>query len=73
MGEAERDGLGHALDVLVRIVGHDPATRGALDWERVGEPLHLHRVLDAHLLLGRERQRRPVAGVLQGAVSVGVE
>src|SRR6266699_2233588 len=38
-----------------------------------GKPFHLQRVLDRGLLFGRERQRRPVAGVLGRARGVGVE
>ena len=61
------------LDMLVRIGRNDPAARRALHRQRVGQPFHLHRILDRHLLLGRQRQRRPMARVLQRPLAVGVE
>ena len=40
----------------------------------IREPLHFQRILDRDLLLGRERQRRPVAGVLAvRAAAIAVE
>jgi hypothetical protein len=38
----------------------------------VGQALHLHRVLDAFLLLGRERQRGPPVGGLLGDLGIAV-
>jgi hypothetical protein len=54
------------LDTIQRLAA-------ALDRQGVGEPLHLDRILDRHLLLGRERERRPVARVLERARLVAVE
>ena len=71
--EAQPDVVADLLDLLVGIVGHDPAAGGALERQGVGQPLHLDRILDRHLLLGRQRQRRPVPRVLQRALLVGVE
>ena len=69
--EAERDVAADRLDDLLGIVGADEARVRAVE-VRVGEALHLDRVLDALLLLGRERQRGPPVGVLEGALAVAV-
>src|SRR5207302_1357399 len=45
--ETETDIEADALDLLVRVARHDPAAGGAIERQRVGEPLHLHRVFDA--------------------------
>ncbi len=71
--EAELDVRPDSLDLLVGVGGDDPALRRALRRQAVGEPLHLGGILDAHLLLGRQRECRPVAGVLERALRVGVE
>ena len=72
MGEAEIDGLGQTLDVLVGVAGHDPAARGAADGQGVGELFHLHRVLDAGFFLRRQGERRPVPRVLERTLAVGI-
>ena len=43
------------------------ARLGPLDRQRVGQLFHLERILDRHLLLGRQRQRRPVPRVVSCA------
>ena len=53
------------VDGLVGIRRDDPALGDLLDGQRVGGLLHLDRVVDAVLLLGGQRQRRPEPGVLQ--------
>ena len=57
--------LADLLDGLVGIRRDDPALGDLLDGQRVGGLLHLDRVVDAVLLLGGQRQRRPEPGVLQ--------
>ncbi len=52
------------LHVLVRIRRDDPALGGALRRQLIRQPLHFERILDRDLLLGRERERGPMAGVL---------
>jgi len=71
--EAQADIVADLLDMLVGIAGHDPAAGCALERQGVGQPLHLDGILDRRLLLGRQRQRRPVARVLERALLVGVE
>ena len=56
---------------LLRVVGDDEARVGAVG-RGVGEPLHLHRVLDSHLLVGREREGRPPAAGVARVVGVVV-
>ena len=63
--EAELDVRRDALDDLVGVVGDDEAAARAVA-VGVGEPLHLDRVLDAGLLLARQRERRPPAARLLG-------
>src|SRR5262249_42585710 len=62
----------HPLYLLVRVGRDDPTGRGLLGGERLGQTLHLDRVLDVHFLLGRERERRPFPRVVHGALHVGV-
>src|SRR5215208_3390906 len=57
------------VDDLVGIVGDDEAGAGAVA-VLVGQPLHLDRVLDAGLLLARERERRPPPAGLLGVAAV---
>src|SRR3954451_23411444 len=71
--ETETDIVTDPLDVLVGVAGHDPSTGGALQRQRVGEPLHLDGILYRHLFLRRQCQRRPVACVLERSRLVGVE
>src|SRR5882757_8804364 len=73
MPEAETDIVTDPLDVLVGVAGDDPSTGGALQRQCVGEALHLDRILYRHLFLRRQRQRRPVARVLERTRLVGVE
>ena len=58
LGEAEVDVRLDLVRDLLRVGGDDEAGVRAVE-RVVGQALHLHRVLDALLLLGRERQRRP--------------
>src|SRR5262249_43320809 len=71
MPETETDIVTDPLDVLVGVAGDDPSTCGALQRQRVGEALHLDGILHRHLFLWRQRQRRPVARVLERARLVG--
>src|SRR4029077_9562785 len=63
--ETETDIVTDPLDVLIGVAGHDPSTGGALQRQRVGEALHLDGILYRHLFFRRQRQRRPVARVLE--------
>src|SRR5215218_9034079 len=69
--EAELDVRPDTVDDLVGIVGDDEAGAGAVA-VLVGQPLHLDRVLDAGLLLARERERRPPSARLLGVGAVVV-
>src|SRR5260370_13977275 len=60
--ETHVDVRSNLLNMLFRIRRHDPAPGGALSRKLIRKPLHFKRILDRDLLLGRERQRRPVAG-----------
>src|SRR5436190_24100081 len=60
VAEAELDIVANSLDDLVGL-GRDDEARGRAVGGRVGEPPHLERILDAHLLLRRQRERRPPA------------
>src|SRR5262245_33846553 len=71
--EAETDIVTDPLDMLVGVAGHDPSAGGALQRQRVGKALHLDGILDRHLLLWRQRQRRPVARVLERTPLIGIE
>ena len=59
-------------DRVVGVGGDDPAARDLLDRQRVARAAHLDRVLEPGLLVGRERERRPEARVLQRPLGVGV-
>src|SRR4051794_11809105 len=52
VAEAEFDIGPDFLDLLVGVARHDPAACGTVKWQRIGETLHLDRILDADLLLG---------------------
>jgi hypothetical protein len=73
MAEAQADIGADLLDMLVGIARHDPAARRAVERQRIGQALHLDRVLDRRLLLRRQGERCPMARVLLGAHGVGVE
>src|SRR5437868_2729531 len=45
--EAELDIKADALDLLVGVARDNPAARGAIERQSVGEALHLDRILDA--------------------------
>ena len=66
------DVLPDLLDGLVGIGRDDPALGDLLDGQRVGGLLHLDGVVDAVLLLGGQRQRRPEPGVLQRQLRIGI-
>ena len=69
--EAEVDVAPDAGGDLLGVVRDDEAGRRAL-CVRVRQPLHLDRVLDALLLLGRERQGGPPGARLARVVGVAV-
>ena len=71
--EAERDVGRDAFDVLFRHGRDDPAASRPLGRQRIGEALHLRRILHPHLLLRGECERGPVPGVLHRTLPVGVE
>src|SRR5205809_1081387 len=58
------------LDMLFGVGRDDPALGRAFDRQRVGQALHLKRVVHRRLLLGRERERTPVLGVGERAIAV---
>src|SRR5450759_1453978 len=60
------------LQVLVRIIRDEPSAVGDL-LHAPSESLHLARIVDPGLDIGRESQGRPDFGVFQSACSVGVE
>src|SRR5260221_10047663 len=72
MAETEIDIEADLFDLLVRVARDDPAAGSAVERQRVGEPLHLDRVLNPDLLLGRQRQRCPVPRVFLRALRIGV-
>ncbi len=73
MRQAEID-IGPDLGQLLLGVGrHDPPARRPLDRQGVGQPLHLARVLDAHLLFRGQGERRPMPRVLHRPLRIGVE
>src|SRR5438034_329463 len=59
-------------DMLVGIGGDDEA-RVRLVRRGLGAALHLTRILDPGLVLGRQRERGPLTRVRHGAVALGVE
>ena len=69
--EAEPDVPADLLDHLVGVVRDDEACVRAVGGG-VGEALHLDRVLDAALLLGRQRERGPPAARVEGELGVVV-
>src|SRR5918911_773401 len=73
VGEAKVGIEPDPLHVLRRVRRDNPAARGALRRQRIRQALHLQRVFYAGLFFGAERQGAPVAGVLQGALSIGIE
>src|SRR3954451_22671919 len=73
ISKTETDIVIDPLDVLVGVAGYDPSTGRALQRQRVGEPLHLDWILYRHFFLRRQRQRRPMARVLERPRFVGVE
>ena len=70
--EAVADVRRDLLDVLVGVVRDEPAPVGDV-LDALRQPLHLARILDAHLLLAGQRQRGPDLGVLHRPGAVGVE
>src|SRR5690242_16969246 len=60
--EAEVEVRADALDDLLRVVGDDEARRGLLR-VGLGQALHLDRVLDARLLVRRQREGGPRSAV----------
>src|ERR671937_3024556 len=73
VGEAEVGIEPDLLHVLLWVRRDNPAARRALRGQRVRQALHLQRVFYAGLFLSAERQGAPVAGVLQGALPIGIE
>src|SRR6516225_5693213 len=73
VGEAELDIGPDLRQLLLGVGGDDPAARRPFERQCGGEPLHLERILDVHLLLRRQRERRPVPRILHRPVAVGVE
>src|ERR1700730_14812029 len=62
VAEAELDIRADLRKLLLRVGGNDPAARRPLGGRRVGEPLHLYRVLDAHLFFRGQGEGRPMPG-----------
>src|SRR6266851_3500754 len=62
MGEAELDIRADLRKLLLRVGGNDPAACRPLERQRIGEPLHLYRVLDAHLFFRGQGEGRPMPG-----------
>src|SRR5439155_7248889 len=69
--EAEADVPADLLDYLRRVVRDDEARVGTVG-RGVGKALHLDRILDAALLLGRQRERGPPAAGVQRELRVVV-
>src|SRR5262249_13659775 len=69
--EPELDVGRDLLNDLVKVIGDDEAREGAV-LGGAGEPLHLDRVLDAGLLLARERERGPPLTRLPGVLGIVV-
>src|SRR5713101_1931595 len=72
MGETEFDVGTDLLQVLVRVVGDEPAAVSLVCYG-LGFAFHLAWVFDARFVFGGERQGSPDTGVTHRTLAVGVE